>query len=82
MIYSTKTIGTSRGIYSGSHFLSGPMSAAIPHIPLLNTKGDEYMGGNVCYLFVQLRVRSGTDDLQCFPHLPVGNVCREGRGII
>lgn len=78
MIYCTKAISTSRGIYSGSHFLSGPMCAAIPHVPLLNTQGDEYVGVNMYYLFVKLRVRSGTDDLQCFPHF----LCREGRGII
>lgn len=39
---------------------SGPMCAPIPHVPLLNTLGNKYVGVNMYYLFVKLRVRSDT----------------------
>lgn len=39
---------------------SDPMCAPIPHVPLLNTRGNKYVGVNMYYLFVKLRVRSDT----------------------
>lgn len=38
----------------------GPMWALIPHVPSLNTQWNKYVGVNMYYLFVKLRVRSDT----------------------
>lgn len=41
-------------------FFSDPMCAPIPHVPLLNTQRNKYVGVNMYYFFVKPRVRSDT----------------------
>lgn len=69
MIYCIKTIGTSRGMYSGYHLFAGPMCAPIPPDPLLNTQGNECVGVNMYYLFLELRVRSDTKTICSISHI-------------
>lgn len=56
-------------MYSGYYYFSGPMCAPIPHVPFLNTQGNKYVGVNMYYLFVELRVRSDTQMICSISHI-------------